>query len=208
MNILFHECCNVTESYSVLWFHQKRVQEMEILIEVKDNEVLRALKASKKTDIKMGDNSDCSNAKNSSKEQQMQQPNLDLSGISLKPLPSLKKENIPLDNPKATNYGREGCSSTVVIDDEGNMDEDVYIISSPDLKCRNGENIIQESATSLPKAVSDVNVEAATVAGFSGSRTSSNIDNATDAAPIKPMFNIKMDTPSLPLSEQGILLSW
>ncbi|KAG8477453.1 hypothetical protein CXB51_030935 [Gossypium anomalum] len=160
---------------------KKRVQEMETLIEVKDNEVLRALKASKKTDSKMGYNSDYSNAKNSSKEQQMQQPNLELSGISLKPLPSSKNENIPLDSPKAANYGREGCSSTVVIDDEGNM----------------------ESATSLPKAVSDVNMEAATVAGFSGLRTSSNIDNATDAAPIKPMFNIKMDTPSLPLSEQG-----
>ncbi|XP_040936902.1 E3 ubiquitin-protein ligase TRAIP isoform X2 [Gossypium hirsutum] len=182
---------------------KKRVQEMETLIEVKDNEVLRALKASKKTDSKMGDHSDYSDAKNSSKEQQMQQPNLELSGISLKPLPSSKKENIPLDSPKAANYGREGCSSTVVIDDEGNMGEDVYIISSPDLKCRNSENIIQESATSLPKAVSDVNMEAATMAGFSGSRTSSNIDNATDAAPIKPMFNIKMDTPSLPLSEQG-----
>ncbi|KAG4119709.1 hypothetical protein ERO13_D11G097000v2 [Gossypium hirsutum] len=182
---------------------KKRVQEMETLIEVKDNEVLRALKALKKTDSKMGDNSDYSNAKNSSKEQQMQQSNLELSGISLKPLPSSKKENTPLDSPKAANYGREGCSSTVVIDDEGNMGEDVYIISSPDLKCRNGENIIQESATSLPKAVSDVNMEAATVAGFSGSRTSSNIDNATEAAPIKPMFNIKMDTPSLPLSEQG-----
>nr|KJB41418.1 hypothetical protein B456_007G103300 [Gossypium raimondii] len=152
---------------------KKRVQEMETLIEVKDNEVLRALKALKKTDSKMGDNSDYSNAKNSSKEQQMQQPNLELSGISLKPLPSSKKENTPLDSPKAANYGREGCSSTVVIDDEGNMGEDVYIISSPDLKCRNG------------------------------SRTSSNIDNATEAAPIKPMFNIKMDTPSLPLSEQG-----
>ncbi|KAL1071700.1 hypothetical protein V6Z11_D11G104900 [Gossypium hirsutum] len=152
---------------------KKRVQEMETLIEVKDNEVLRALKALKKTDSKMGDNSDYSNAKNSSKEQQMQQSNLELSGISLKPLPSSKKENTPLDSPKAANYGREGCSSTVVIDDEGNMGEDVYIISSPDLKCRNG------------------------------SRTSSNIDNATEAAPIKPMFNIKMDTPSLPLSEQG-----
>ncbi|KAL4354460.1 hypothetical protein GQ457_06G031810 [Hibiscus cannabinus] len=193
---------------------KKRVQELDTLIEVKDNEVLRALKASKKTASEGGvyivdDNSDFSNTKNSSKEQLMQRPvlpsnNLDVSAISSKHLPSSTKKNIPLDSPKAANYGREGCSSIVVPDEERNMAEDVYIHSSPNLKCQNLENITQDSATSMPKAGSAVDVEAATVFGFSGSRTCSNIDgSATVADSVKPLFNIKTATPSLPLSDQG-----
>ncbi|KAK8565770.1 hypothetical protein V6N13_020850 [Hibiscus sabdariffa] len=182
---------------------KKRVQELDTLIEVKDNEALRTLKASKKTDSKgvvliVDDSSDSSNAKNSSKDEPMQQSvlasnNLDVSAISSKHLPSLMKKCIPLDSPKATNYAREGCSSP----------EDVYIHSSPDLKCQSRVNITQNSATSMPKAVPEIDVEAATVAGYSGSRGCSSIDDsATVAAPVKPMFNIKTATPSLPLSEQ------
>ncbi|KAE8721460.1 pentatricopeptide repeat-containing protein [Hibiscus syriacus] len=68
-----------------------RVQELDTLIEVKDNEVLRTLKASK-TDgegvvLIVDGNSDSSNAKNSSKEQLMQRPvlpsnNLDETRVS------------------------------------------------------------------------------------------------------------------------------
>ncbi|KAK8693565.1 hypothetical protein V6N13_071142 [Hibiscus sabdariffa] len=182
---------------------KKRVQELETLTEVKDNEVLRTLKASKQTDSKeviliVDDSSDSSNAKNSSKDEPLQQSvlasnNLDVSAISSKHLPSLMKCQSP-DSPKATNYAREECSSP----------EDVYIHLSPVLKCQSRVNITQNSATSMPKAVSEIDVEAATVAGFSGSRACSSIDDsATVAAPVKPMFNIKTATPSLPLSEQG-----
>ncbi|KAE8693847.1 pentatricopeptide repeat-containing protein [Hibiscus syriacus] len=192
---------------------KKRVQELDALIEVKDNEVLRALKASK-TDSEGGflildGNSDSSNAKISSKEQLMQRPvlpsnNLDVSAISPKHLPSSLKKNIPLDSPKAANYGREGCSSIAVPVGERNMAEDRYIYSSPDLKCQNREHIAQDSATPMPKPVSDIYVEAATVVGFSGSRTCSNIDDsATVASSLKPIFNIKTAAPSIILSEQG-----
>ncbi|GMI98427.1 hypothetical protein like AT4G01270 [Hibiscus trionum] len=193
---------------------KKRVQELDILIEVKDNEVLRALKASKKTTSEEGvlivdGNSDSSKAKNSSKEQLMQRPvlpsnNLDVSAIPSKHLPSSTKKNISLDSPKAASYGREGCSSFVVPDEERNMTEDVYIHSSSDLKCQNRENITQDSTTPMPKAVPVIDVEAATVVGFSGSRTCSSIDDsATVAASVKPIFNIKTATPSHPLSEEG-----
>ncbi|XWS46151.1 hypothetical protein CRYUN_Cryun14cG0039000 [Craigia yunnanensis] len=198
-----------------------RIHELETSIELKDNEVLRALKASKKIDgkgviLKADDNCNSLIAKNSSKEHEMQQTllplnNLDLSGRSPKGSPFLMKENIHFGSPMVANHSREG-SSTVVLDEERNplMDEDAYIHASPDLNCRNGENIAHESATSMSKAVSDANEEAAVcrpdiLVGFSGSRTCSSSDkSATLAAATKRMFNIKAETPSsLPLSEQG-----
>ncbi|EOX95863.1 hypothetical protein QUC31_005253 [Theobroma cacao] len=195
-----------------------RIQELETSIEVKDNEDLRALKASKKTDRRaiVDDNSKTLIAKNSSTEHQMQQPilplnNLDLSGRSPKDSSCLMKENIHFGSPIFANHTREG-SSTVVLDEERNplMGENAYRHSSPDLKCRNGENIVQEPAPSMSKAVSDVNGVAAacrpdSLVGFSGSRTCSSTDkSATLAAATKPMFNIKTETPSsLPLSEHG-----
>ncbi|KAE8699777.1 hypothetical protein F3Y22_tig00110570pilonHSYRG00192 [Hibiscus syriacus] len=147
---------------------KKIVQELDTLIEVKDNEVLKTRKASKTYSE------------------------------------GLTKKAIPLDSPKASNYGREGCSSTVAPNEERNMAEDVYIHSSPDLKCQNRENITRDSATPMSKAVSDIDVQEATVFEFSGSRTCSNIDDSTTvAAFLKPIFNIKTATPSHQLSEQG-----
>ncbi|XVF22481.1 hypothetical protein REPUB_Repub12eG0176500 [Reevesia pubescens] len=195
-----------------------RAQELEALIEVKDNEVLRALKASKKTDgkgviLKVDDNSDSSIAKKSSKEHQMQKSilplnDLDLSGRSPKDSPLLMKENIQFGSHMVANHGREGRPSIVVLDEEKNplMDEDAYRHSIPDFECLNGENIVKESATSMSKAVSDVNREAAasrldSLVGFSGSSSDKTV---TLAAFTKPSFNIKTETPSLlPLSEQG-----
>ncbi|XVE73805.1 hypothetical protein DITRI_Ditri11bG0148000 [Diplodiscus trichospermus] len=179
-----------------------RIQELEKSIEVKDNEALRSLKASKKTDgkgatLKVDDNSNSLIATNSSEEHQMQQSifplnNLDLSGRSPKDSPYLMKEGIHFGSLMVENHGREGHSSTIVLDKERNtlMDEDAYGHSSPDLKCQNGKNIVQKSATSISKAVLVVNGEA---------------DNSAFlAAATKPMFNIKTETPSsVPLSEQG-----
>ncbi|XP_022759562.1 uncharacterized protein LOC111305944 [Durio zibethinus] len=194
-----------------------RIQELETSIEVKDNEILRALKTSKKTDkgviLMVDDNSNSLIAKNSSKEHQIQQStltsnNLDLSGGSPKDSPCSTNENIHFGSPMVTNHGREGRSSAVVLDEVINplMGEDAFRRSSPDLKCHR-ENIVQEPATSMSKAVSDVNGAGRpdSLIGFYGSRTcSSNDKNANLAPATKPMFNIKTETPfSLPLSEQG-----
>lgn len=200
----------------VMWFYQTRIHEFKTSIEVKDNKDLRALKASKKTDrkrvvLKADDNSTSFIVKNSSKEHQMQQPPLPLNNLEFSvrlPKDFPLKENIHSGRPVVANQSRED-SSTKVLDEERNplMGGDVDRHSSPDLKRRNGENIIHESATSMSKAVSDVNVEAAacrtdSLVGFSGSKTCSSMDKTAT----KPTFNIKTETPSsLPLSEQGIL---
>ncbi|XVF73119.1 hypothetical protein PTKIN_Ptkin12aG0176200 [Pterospermum kingtungense] len=183
------------------------IQELETSIEVKENEALRAFKASKKIDgkgatLKIDDNFNSSVAKNSSKEQRMQEPilplkNLDFGGRSPLDPPCLMKENIHFGSP--ANHGREEPSDLVVLNEECNnpsMDEN-YRHASLDLKHQNCENIVQESAASKSKADSLV--------GFSGSRTCANSDNnANPAAATKHMFKIKTETQSsTPLSEQG-----
>ncbi|XVF80135.1 hypothetical protein PTKIN_Ptkin15bG0046000 [Pterospermum kingtungense] len=199
-----------------------RIHELETSIEVKDNEALRALKASKKTDskeviLKADDNSNSSIVKSSSKERQMQQPVLPLNNLEFtvrSPKDSPEKENIHFGSPMAANHSREG-SSTVVLDKERNPQthDDAYRHSSPNLKCQNGENIIHESATSMSKAVSDINVEAAacktdSLVGFSGSRTCSSINkSATLAASTKPLFNIKAETPSSIPQQENVCFS-
>ncbi|XWS76965.1 hypothetical protein CRYUN_Cryun01aG0223500 [Craigia yunnanensis] len=154
---------------------------------------MKSLKASKKNDGKgviliVDDNSNSSIAKNSSKENRMQRSilpsnTLDLSGRSPKDSPCLMKENVHF-----------GSLMLQII-----VEKDV-------------QNIVQESATSVSKAVSVVNGEAAacrqdSLVGFSGSRTCSSSNNsATLAAATNSMFNIKTEIPSsLPLSEQELL---
>lgn len=179
---------------------------------MKDNELLRAFKASKKIDgkgatLKIDDTFNSSIAKISSKEHPMQEPTLPLkklnfSGRSPIDSPCLMKENIHFGSP--ANHGREEPSSLLVHIEECNplMDDDAYRHVSLDLKRQNCENIVQESADSKSKVDS--------LAGFSGSRTCADSDNnATLAAATKHTFNIKTETQSsLQLSEQGITLLW
>ncbi|OMP00322.1 Zinc finger, RING-type [Corchorus olitorius] len=192
---------------------KRRVQELETSIEVKDNEVLRTLKASKKTDCEgvilvLDDDSNTLKAKNSLTEQMQHSNlplnNLDLSGRSLKDSPRVMKENIHSGSPRVTNHITKG-SSTVGIEEDRNP----YRDSTTNLNCRNRENIVGESAPSMSKAVSDVKGEATNgtdrLSGFSGSRTCSATDkSATLLSASKPMFNIRTEAPSsLPLAEQG-----
>ncbi|XVF33257.1 hypothetical protein REPUB_Repub17cG0153400 [Reevesia pubescens] len=105
---------------------KSRIQEPETSIEVKDNEALKALKASKKIDdqgfiLKVYDNSHSSIAKNSSKKHQMQYSvlplnNMDLSRRLPKDSPCLVKENIHFDSPIVADHSREALS-TVVLDE-------------------------------------------------------------------------------------------
>lgn len=192
-----------------------RIQELEIANEAKDNEVLRALKASsmkrspKRVISNADDRYDTSTAKRSMAGNLMEQSfvpaksgNIDLRETT----PAKETENIFSDSYMGSDHAKDAEPVTlekesrdfIIIDDDVPKSPlSVHKLSSFGLRRENGENTPKEPAPSTSEAVSDINGEATV------SRPVNISGNDRNADP-KPMFNIRRESPSpLSRSDQG-----
>lgn len=225
-----------------------RLQELETALEVKDNEVLRSLKASKKSSCKRviqngvncDSNSDSLPANNFSSQDQEKQhsgPMLNsdpTGGLTSNPLCSRKLGNFSFTNNMDIKSNKKGTSTMALNkerDDFFLIDEDASKcstapcgLSNPDSRYQTGEDVTEQSTTSLRSDVaSDMNKETTVhglenLVGHLGSKTGKNNDMGKthaaldkdvillhdDVTQVEPMLNIRKESPSpLPLSEPG-----
>ncbi|GKU96806.1 hypothetical protein SLEP1_g9999 [Rubroshorea leprosula] len=159
-----------------------RIQELETAIEEKNNEVLRAIKASKEGSptsviLNVDDHSNNAMTKNSLAEVQMEQSfvlvngnNVDLSKIS----PIHKTEDISSVSHIGSNHPRGAKAMAlgierrdfIIIDASAwTSSVSVHRLSSLDLQHQNQENVIKESAPSMSEADSDINGEETLLTG-------------------------------------------
>ncbi|KAF9669006.1 hypothetical protein SADUNF_Sadunf14G0062600 [Salix dunnii] len=210
-----------------------RVKELEMVVEVKDNESLRALKASKKANYKglvAEDNEDNSHSLSTSTSSAFQKEqhcaSVDLTGSS-----ASDREKFSFMGDKGANSSKE-CTRITAHDKQENAycarDESalhvptaVHVLLDPDSK---HQTRVGESALAKSEAVSDIHSETkvhktVNPSGAFGIRNAINngkgnaLDSATDEEVIsslddirevQPILNIRKDSLSLAsLSRQG-----
>ncbi|KAK9279927.1 hypothetical protein L1049_013611 [Liquidambar formosana] len=210
-----------------------RVQELETAIEVKDNEVLRALKASKKStrkgDILNGIHciSNFSSFNNSSSEYRMEQPaapmfNLDQTGFRK----SDNSRDLGVNNAKENTLAHDQERDSFLIDEDVlEIPKAVHKFANFGLKAQISVDVaVQKSSRLRPELASDNDKEApvqgpSNVAGLSSLRTCTKheMGNAPDAVvdadvtlltddieQVQPLFQIRKESPSpVPLSQPG-----
>ncbi|KAF3441575.1 hypothetical protein FNV43_RR15489 [Rhamnella rubrinervis] len=156
---------------------KSRVEELEIVVEVKDNEALKALKAS--TRERVSDDVNCktySFASNNASEDQRKQfsaPMLNLeetANLTYESSHPQKTKNINFNNVMDTTHTKVGMSSTILgkrkdaisllDEDDSKLSTPMCELPSPDLKHQAAEDVAaQKSTLPISKAASDMKKE-------------------------------------------------
>ncbi|KAG6748151.1 hypothetical protein POTOM_048052 [Populus tomentosa] len=183
-----------------------RVKELEMVVEVKDNESLRALKASKKANCKglvaedIKDNSNALPASTSCAGQKEQHcVSVDLTGSS-----TSDQEKISFMGDKGATSSKE-CTRITALNKQGNayyardeaalnLPTAVHVILDPDSKHQTRES---ESSLAKSEAVSDIHSEAkvhktVNPSGPFGIRINNGKGNALDSATDEEVINLTL----------------